>query len=148
MAHKGNFEIVGFGKCLVGTYALRNLTKHFACSPQQLVSIPLTDGMELEWKSYMLKYCFENANKLPNGNYVEKKIEEVESFLDDYDWQTADWDNMYNALWIASFGMTVQEFAEKVKKEGNANPDNEEEKKSLTITNTGEPLTNLDGQQD
>ncbi len=146
MAHKGNFEINGFGKCLVGTYALRNLTKHFACSPEQLVSIPLTHGMELEWKSYMLKYSYENANKLPNGGYVEKKIEEVENFLDEYDFQVSDWDNMYNALWLATFGMTVQEFSEKVDNEKKKEQPIEEEKKSNPTMTTGEQLISSPGQ--
>jgi hypothetical protein len=148
MAHKGNFEIKGLGKCLVGTYAKRHLTKHFACSPQDLLFLAAKEGYNLEFTVYVLKFCFENAQiqEKGTGGYKEKSIDEIDSFLDENDISPSEYDALYNALWLSITGLTFDEYKANLEKENAKIEPSEEEKKSLTIESSGETLTNLDGQ--
>lgn len=143
---KGNFEVTGLGKCLVGTYAIRNLTKHFACTPQDLLFLPTKDGYDLEFTSYMLKFCNENAQIQAQGaaGLKVKAVEDIDMFLDENTISGEQYSKMYDALWLSIAGMTATEFMEKNKSKA---PEPEEEKKSLTTLTTGENLTSTLGGQ-
>jgi len=143
---KGNFEITGLGKCLVATYAIRNLTKHFACTPQDLLFIAGKAGYDLEFTSYLLKYAWENAQIQANGaaGLKIKAVEDIDFFLDENKITDDQYSKMYDALWISITGLSYSDFVEKNK---NKSVEPEEEKKSLTTSSTGESLTNTLGGQ-
>lgn len=140
---KGKFQIKGLGNCLVGTYALRNLTKHFSCEAQQLLFLATEKGMSLEFTSYFLKYTYENALIQKDGaGFQQMSIEEIDLFLDRTTPTEEEYKDAINALWISIVGMTAEEFAQKNKLKS-SNKDESETKKKIG-TSTGKKLTKLD----
>jgi len=137
---KGRFYINGLGNCLVGTYALRHLTKHFLCDAQQLLFLATQQGMSLEFTSYFLKYTYENALMQSEGaGFKPKSVEEIDLFLDTNTPSTEEYKGAIDALWISVVGMTAEEFAQKnnIKKETG-------EAKKKNGTSSGKKLTKLD----
>lgn len=133
---KGRFFVEGLGQCLVGTYALRNLTKHFKCDVNRLLFLATEEGMSLEFTSYFLKYSFDNAQMQQFGaGFKEKSVEEIDLFLDTNEISTDTYQSAFDALWISIVGMTSAEFANKNKKQESA--DEEQKKTNLNIQNIG-----------
>lgn len=141
------FEIQGLGKCLVGTYTIRNLTKYFQCSPEQLLLIGSQSGNEYEFNSYLLKYSHENFLVQSKGaaGLKEKSIIEIDLTLDEHPLQNTDFDNIVNALCLCIYGISKDEYIKKIQEaiesETKVEPEEETEKKSLTISSSGETLT-------
>lgn len=141
------FEIQGLGKCLVGTYTIRNLTKYFQCSPEQLLLIGSQSGNEYEFNSYLLKYSHENFLVQSKGaaGLKEKSIIEIDLILDEHPLQNSDFDNIVNALCLCIYGISKDEYIKKIQEaiesETKVEPEEETEKKSLTIQSSGETLT-------
>jgi len=139
------FEKKGLGKCLVGTYAIRHLTKYFNCYPQELFTIGLNPGNQYEFYSYLLKYSFENALIQFEGiqKFKEKPVEEIDLILDEYPLSESDYEEIAKALCMYVFGMTAEEYEKKSKEKVDEKQKLEEgnEKKSLTTSSFGETLT-------
>lgn len=140
------FEIQGLGKCLVGTYAIRNLTKYFQCSPEQLLLIGSQSGNEYEFNSYLLKYSYENFLVQSKGaaGLKEKSIIEIDLILDGNPLQNSDFDNIVNALCLSIYGISKDDYIKKIQEvinSENSQVEPEEEKKSLTTESSGETLT-------
>lgn len=141
------FEIQGLGKCLVGTYTIRNLTKYFQCSPEQLLLIGSQSGNEYEFNSYLLKYSHENFLVQSKGaaGLKEKSIIDIDCILDENPLQNSDFDNIVNALCLSIYGISKDEYIKKIQEaiesENKVEPEEETEKKSLTTPSSGETLT-------
>lgn len=139
------FEKQGLGKCLVGTYAIRHLTKYFNCYPQELFTIGLNPGNQYEFYSYLLKYSFENALIQFEGmqKFKEKPVEEIDLILDEYPLNEKDYEEIAKSLCMYVFGMTAEEYEKKSKEKVAEKQTLEEEtqKKSLTISSSGETST-------
>lgn len=141
------FEIKGLGKCLVGTYTIRNLTKYFQCSPEQLLFVGSQSGNEYEFNSYLLKYAYENFLVQSKGvaGLKEKSIIDIDLILDEYPLQKTDFDNIVNALCLSIYGISKEEYLNKIQEaissETNQSEPEESEKKSLTTQDTGETST-------
>ena len=142
------FEIRGLGKCLVGTYTVRNITKYFQCSPEKLLLIGSQSGNEYEFNSYLLKYSHENFLVQSKGaaGLKEKPIVEIDAILDEYPLQNGDFDNIVNALCLSIYGISKDEYVKKIQEailsESNqTESESNDEKKSSTIQSTGETLT-------
>lgn len=140
---KGQFQINGLGRCLVGTYALRGLTKHFSCSPQDLLFLAAKEGMSLEFTSYLLKYTYENGQiqEKGAGKYEIKAVEDIDLFLDTNTIDSKEYEAMYDALWLSITGVTYKEYVAKLEEADKREIQSEEEKKSLTMQHFGESLT-------
>jgi hypothetical protein len=140
---KGQFQITGLGDCLVGTYALRNLTKYFQCTTQELLFLAGNAGKELEFTVYLLKFSYENAliQSGGAGALKIKPVEEIDLFLDTNEISTEQYKKAFDALWISIVGMTAEEYVEKNTKKDDSKPVEEEKKIGLT---TGETLTKSD----
>lgn len=141
------FEIQGLGKCLVGTYTIRNLTKYFQCSPEQLLFIGSQSGNEYEFNSYLLKYSHENFLVQSKGaaGLKEKSIIDIDLILDENPLQNKDFDNIVNALCLSVYGISRDEYVKKIQEiiesENKQSEPEQEEKKSLTMPSSGETLT-------
>ena len=144
---KGQFQITGLGNCLVGTYALRNLTKHFQCTSQDLLFLAGNAGKELEFTVYLLKFGYENALIQAGGASALKikPVEEIDLFLDTNDISSEQYKKAFDALWISIVGMTAEEYVEKNVKKDEEKAVEEEKKIGLT---TGETLTKSDSETD
>lgn len=146
------FEIQGLGKCLVGTYTIRNLTKYFQCSPEQLLLIGSQSGNEYEFNSYLLKYSHENFLVQSKGaaGLKEKSIIEIDLILDEHPLQNTDFDNIVNALCLCIYGISKDEYIKKIQEaiesETKVESEEETEKKSLTIPSSGETLIKSHGE--
>lgn len=134
---KGRFHIHGLGDCLVGTYALRNLTKQFNCSTVELFTIGLQNGYALEFNSYLLKFASENAS-IQGGNFKEKSIYEIDTFLDEHELSEQEVKSMYDALCVSITGMTQEEFAKKIQAESQKSSAEAEEVEKKIGSTTGE----------
>ena len=138
------FEKKGLGKCLVGTYTVRNLTKYFNCYPQELFTVGLNPGNQYEFYSYLLKYSFENALIQSEGiqKFKEKSVEEIDLILDEYPLNEKDYEEIAKALCMYIFGMTAEDYDKKSKEKANEkqNLEEENEKKSLTTSSSGGTL--------
>ena len=141
------FEIQGLGKCLVGTYTIRNLTKYFQCSPEQLLLIGSQSGNEYEFNSYLLKYSHENFLVQSKGaaGLKEKSIIDIDCILDEHPLQNSDFDNIVNALCLSIYDISKDEYIKKIQEaiesENKVEPEEETEKKSLTTPSSGETST-------
>lgn len=133
---KGFFEMPNFGRCYIGTYAIRNLCKQFGCEPGALLVKALEPGMSLEFTSYLLKFSFENALIQEKGaaGYKEKHIFDVDKFMDENekDISSETYEKMNDALWLSVIGMTAKEWAEK-NKDVTPEEGEENEKKNTTL---------------
>ena len=143
-----HFEIEGLGKCLVGTYTIRNLTKHFKCSPEQLLFIGSQDGNEYEFNSYLLKYARENwlvQNKSAAG-LVEVSPIDIDCLLDENPLTPDHYEKIVNSICICVYGMSKDDYVKKindlVKSKDESTDEEEPEKKSLTTSSSGGELTN------
>lgn len=144
------FEIQGLGKCLVGTYTIRNLTKYFQCSPEQLLLIGSQSGNEYEFNSYLLKYSHENYLVQSKGaaGLKEKSIIDIDLILDENPLKNADFDNIVNALCLCIYGISKDDYIKKIQEiiasensESQSETETDSEKKSLTSPSSGETLT-------
>jgi len=145
------FEKSGLGKCLIGTYTIRNLTKHFQCRPENLLFVGSDAGKEYEFNSYLLKFSYENALIQAKGaaGLKDKPIEEIDILLDEYPLEQKDFEYIADALCMSIHKMTYQEFADKIKelvKQQYEQENEEDVKKNMITTNTGEELTNSLGE--
>ena len=136
---KAIFEVKGLGKCLVGTYALRHLTKHFACNSAALLYMAAEPGMSLEFTVHLLKYAYENALIQEHGaaGLKDKPVEEIDLVVDMLDNETDSdtYTKMYDALWISVVGMTSKEYEEKNKEiEQDVEPEKPKKKKPGSST--------------
>lgn len=144
------FEIQGLGKCLVGTYTIRNLTKYFQCKPNELLFIGSQSGNECEFKSYLLKYAHENYLVQSKGaaGLKEKSIIDIDLMLDENPLKTSDYENIANALCLCVYGISQEDYIKKIQEiiasensESQSETETDSEKKSLTSPSSGETLT-------
>ncbi len=141
------FEIKGLGKCLVGTYTVRHLTKYFQCSPEQLLFIGSQSGIEFEFISYLLKFSRENflIQSGKPSDMQDLPIASIDSVLDENPLETADYNTIVDALCMSVHRMTKDEFIAKIEKatKGQEKENADDDLKKNTIgTTTGKDLTN------
>lgn len=138
------FEINGLGTCLVGTYTIRHLTKYFKCSPSELFYIAIEAGNQLEFYSYLLKFAYENALIQQKGldKFKEMPVEQIDMTLDEFPLSKADDEKISTALCMNIFGMTAQEFSEKINGKSDVQTQEDSDKKKVIGLTTGEESTN------
>ncbi len=138
------FEINGLGTCLVGTYTIRHLTKYFKCNPSDLFYIAIEAGNQYEFYSYLLKFAYENALIQQKGleKFKEMPVEQIDMTLDEFPLSKADDEKISTALCMNIFGMTAQEFSEKLKGKADEQTQADNDKKKAIGLTTGEESTN------
>ena len=136
---RGYFDTPGLGKCLVGTYTIRKLTKHFNCTANELGLLPSKPGVGVEVISYLVKFSYENAQIQEKGigGMIEKPLEEIENVIDSIEDDSEFYPSMFEALSLSLWGKTLEE----VKGEQTPEQTEEAKKKNTTTTNTGKKST-------
>jgi len=144
---RGYFEIPEEGRFLIGTYALRKLTKNYNCSPSELFNLA-SDGIEsLSFTVLLLKYSRENARLQANGqeNFKEVTETEIEFILDKIGVDEAINRTIIDALCQSISGKSLAELEEEGRKKMQEEQQEIEEEEKKIGSITGAPSKKSDG---